>query len=220
MELKVVANQPYYFARVHWWERALRGTLVVLDDVLRSPVNPPNRTVVFDGVEERYLTLPIGSKYRMSPINEAEVSPWGADHQNKITAYFKKAPFKNEALDVFSKVRAEAEAAVLAIDVILASVRVTASELGIPLTMHRSSQMDLKGTKRSARMIRACRLLGSSVLVLGKGSVYLEEDQPLYEEARVEVEIQDWPCPVPNRSILDAIAWHGKGRVREVLGLQ
>jgi hypothetical protein len=155
----------------------------------------------------------------MAPINMAVLADgsWVEDHRNKITAYFRKAPYKAEAFDLFDRFASKACACTTVLDAVLLSISTTSEFLNIPLDVRRSAEMDLAGTHRSARMIRACLLLGSQTLVLGKGSSYLEEDRYLYEAAGVSVEIQDWACPVPNRSILDAVAWHGSDRVRGIL---
>ena len=219
MAVKVVCNQPYYFPLLHWWERALRGKMVILDDVLRSPTNPPNRALVHDGRADTYLTLPIPSTHRMAPINRLPIAgPWVDSHANKLGAYYRKAEYGTEALALFHSFAASAEKCEDVMAVVAASITATAQYLELDVPLHFSSQLALDGTKRSARMILATQRLGGDTLVLGKGSLaYLGEDEPLYQAAGVRVELQDWQCPVDNRSVLDAIARHGKDRVRRMV---
>lgn len=219
--MKVIANQPYYFPMLHWWERALRGKLVLLDDVLRSPTNPSNRTLWFDGTTERIVTLPIPQSCRMSKIDEIPLADrgWFASHRAKFTSYYRKQPYFAEALKVFDAFGARSEGFNMMVDVIEFSIDTVREYLELPLEVYYSRRMPLQGTKRSGRMVLACQQLGGDVLVLGGGSNnYLEEDAEAFKGSGVTVEIQNWTCPVENRSVLDALARLGRDRVLELLG--
>jgi hypothetical protein len=219
MAVKVVCNQPYYFPLLHWWERALRGKMVILDDVLRSPTNPPNRALVHDGKANAYLTLPIPSTHRMAPINRLPIAgAWVENHANKLGAYYRRAPHGAAALELFHSFTALASGLDDVMTIVEKSITATTAFLGLDVPLHFSSRLGLDGTKRSARMILATQRLGGDTLVLGKGSLaYLAEDEPLYAAAGVRIEFQDWQCPVENRSVLDAIACHGRDRVRRIV---
>lgn len=218
--VKIIANQPYYFPQLHWWERARRGTTVLLDDVLRSPTHPVNRAVVSDGIKARALTVPIPSSCRMARIDEIPTFDdyWRIAHRNKLHAYYRHAPHFRQVMELFDRFLAASTYAKMMVDVIEASIFECASYLSLNLHIVRGQDLDLGETKRSARMILACKRLGGTTLVLGGGSrAYLAEDAPLYRLARIGVEIQDWSCPVPNLSVLDAVAHLGRDRVAEIV---
>ena len=71
----IVINQPYYFPKLHWWKRVSNVDVVVhLNDVSHNTNYPVNRALLFDGKNEKYLTIPIKRKQRHSFINEIEIN--------------------------------------------------------------------------------------------------------------------------------------------------
>lgn len=220
---KIVINQPYYFAQLHWWERASRGKMVVLDDVQYSTSSGANRALCFDG-EERWLVVPIKKAQKKWKISDIELADeaWENDNRNKIEAYYRKAAFLGEALELFENMISRIDwGNAKMIDVVMESINATGEFLGCSgLLFEQTSNLGIECKERNGRLIEICNRFDCKELVLGRGSEgYATSAKNEYDSAGVSVEYQDWVCPVENFSVLDAIARYGKDRVREVLGI-
>ncbi len=219
---RVVVNQPYYFARLHWWERALRGRLVLLDDVQQNDSLPSNRALLHDGSADQWLTVPVKKGQRrtfMRDIALVEDRAWVEEHRRKIEAYYRRAPHLHAALAVFDAFAAELRPGQRLVEVVTASLRAAAAALALPADWQFSSTLAPDAADRDDRMIKICQRTESPILVMGLGSKagYLDAALPRYETAGIRIEYQEWRCPVENRSILDAVARHGPNRVQEIL---
>lgn len=221
---KIVINQPYYFAPLHWWERASRGKMVVLDDVQYSTSSGANRALCFDG-EERWIVVPIKKAQKKWKISEIELADeaWENDNRNKIESYYRKAEFLDEALELFGDMIGRIDwGNAKMIDVVMESINATGEFLGCSgLPFEQTSNLGIECHERNGRLIEICNKFGCKELVLGRGSEtgYVANTQSEYDSAGISIEYQDWKCPVENFSVLDAIARYGKNRVREILGI-
>lgn len=215
----VVINQPFYFPRLHWWQRALQGEFVVYDDVEHSMGNPSNRAVLRDADNfDRYLTIPLQKATRQLTfdailIAEANFAVW---HRDQMENYHRKAPYRGTALAVFDEFVERKSSGFLA--ALMDSQAVVAKHLGVEWAPIMASSLGVAHIGRSPRLIAICKKLGHDTLLLGSGSAgYVTEDAALYRDYGVTVTYQNWKPPIPNTSVLDAIAWFGLDRVREVL---
>ena len=216
-----VINQPYFFPPLHWWERMTRGVPVILDDCPHNTNYPANRaTVSDDRGDEHYLTLPLVRESRHDPILSMRVrSGWSAEHRNRLATFHRAAPHAEAARALF-EVSAALDSAMphrlLPVD--LAGIHASNALLGLDMDFVLASDLGLGHLCKSARLIAICKALDCDRLVLGGGSKgYVAAEAGLWQDAGVEVEWQDWHAPIPNRSILDSIAWVGVDRVREVI---
>ncbi len=208
MGTKVVINQPYYFPRLHWWQRAINCDVVVhLDDVTHNTNFPVNRAVVMDG---RYLTIPLPKKQRRWRINEIVLvnCDWIQDHYNKVESYYGAG-----SAELFESLVGDGGQYLL--DVIYSTITNTNLylKMGLP-TEVRSSELRINSAKND-RLIEICRRVNADTLVLGMGSKdYVEAERFKYADSGIEIEYQDWKCPVDDYSILHAIF---QGNAKEVV---
>jgi hypothetical protein len=217
----VVINQPYYYPQLHWWNRALSADVVVLlDDVDHNTSFPVNRTIVYDGVKERYLTIPIKKEQKHKPIIDIEIvdKTWPIKHRDMFINYYKNSK-SNEQLKFFFDVIVSLERVNYLHTVIHNSIISFINELRWPFDPIYSSNLKLNGdVKKNDRLIEICKKVNADKLILGMGSKnYIDLEINKYNDNGIQIEYQNWSCPVENYSVLDTVARYGLDRTKEIL---
>jgi hypothetical protein len=221
----IVINQPYYFPKLHWWKRVSDVDVVVLlNDVSHNTNYPVNRALLFDGKNEKYLTIPIKRKQRHSYINEIEINnnlDWIYNHEQLVSNYYKKYKYFSE-LDFYfnhlNNVRLKIkDGDNLLINVIKDSITEVVKSLNLPLSFIDSEDINIQ-EKKNDRLVSICKKLKSNNLILGLGSKnYVDLEMQKYIDNNINIVYQDWKCPVKNYSILHSIAEYGIEETRKLI---
>ena len=212
MGTRVVINQPYYFPLLHWWNRAINcDVLVYLDDVHHNTNYPVNRTAVFDGKKQQYLTVPLPKKQRRNKINEISIlnNDWINKHIHLLKCYYDNT---ENIISLINKCYSKNLS-----DIIINSIEEVNTQycIGLPQRI-RSSSLNLSSQKND-RLIDICKSVEADTLVLGLGSKdYIHSELQKYKDNNISIVFQDWECPVDNNSILHGIIKY-EDKIKEVI---
>ncbi len=219
----IVINQPYYFPQLHWCKRISNVDVVVLlNDVTHNTNYPVNRALLFDGKNEKYLTVPIKKEQRHGCINEIEINnstDWIYNHEQIVSNYYKKYKYYDE-LDFYYKHINDVKNGnnELLIDVINDSITSIIKKLNLQFNIINSEEIDTGNEKKNDRLISICKKLNASNLILGLGSKnYVDLEIEKYKNNNINIIYQDWKCPVDNYSILHCIAEHGIEETKKII---
>lgn len=208
-------NQPFIWPSLHWFQRAINGQLMILDDVKHSMSHPSNRMVVFDGKTERVVPFALVKSTRQSEIREVQLLD-AADVRRKLESYWQKATYRRFALAVFDLVAFQTSLSGFA----RATIEETCKVLRLPISLTANASEFKVTTTKVQRLIDLADVVPFpvSTLRLGRGSeAYVEAERSLLNQAKLQVSWQDWTPPIPNRSVLDAIAWYGDSATRDAI---
>lgn len=208
-------NQPYIWPALHWFQRALQGQLMILDDVKHSMSHPSNRMSVFDGEVERVVSFPLVKATRQLDISAVQLLD-ASDVRRKLESYWRNAPYRLFALSVFDRVAFQPSLN----DFARATIEQACKVLNLPISLTENASKFQVTTMKVQRLIDLAEEapFPVSTLRLGRGSeAYVEAERHLLTEAKLQVSWQDWISPIPNRSVLDTLAWYGDAAARSAI---
>lgn len=218
--IKLVPNQPYYFPQLHWWNRAIQGKFIILDDVQHNSSYPSNRMVCNNGIKDLFITIPIPHNQKHVPINQMLVSNnlnWREEHLRKFTSYYYRESYFKLAIELLKECLSNSYKTVF--EYIIRSIDLTSEVLNIKLDYMKSSDLSLNVTDKHDRLIQLSNYFKCSEILMGMGSKigYMDQNEHLYNNAGIKIQYQNWKCPVDNRTILECIAKHGTEKTKEII---
>jgi hypothetical protein len=228
--------QPTYFSPLHYWNRVLSSDVfVILDNAQYIRKYWQNqmwlRTV--DG-EKVIASLPIRHTGQRFAIRDAEIDTsqrWARKHYATILSLYKKATFFPR-FEPFLEWHYRHEARMVQgsfYKFVRSEIEFVLNMLGYRGAILEASTLGVDG-KASEWMLNICLKVGlpGEVTYLCGGVAYEEYmDIEAFERAGVDIEVQDWNCPVyqqrgsgfvPNLSILDLLLNEGEKMAKNILG--
>lgn len=160
---------------------------ILYDDVQFSPGDWRNRNVIRTSGGEKWLTIPVPKKNRLrSQIRDIEASNsgWGADHWNRLSESYRRAPHFEETARLIKPIYLSGEVRLSQIN------RTFLSEISsfLGLNVNLSWSWDHTSTPgKTSRLVELCRSVGCDVYVTGLAAKnYLDEDEFLKAGIAVE----------------------------------
>ena len=218
-----------YFPWVGMFEQIrLCDVYIHYDDVQFSKGSFTNRVQIKTSTTEgfKWLAVPLRTFTLGTKINEILIDDkkdWRNDHYKLLDKWFEKAPFKNEALELFEKT---AETSHLTIaDLSIKSLEVVSEYYGLLLNkkVFKSSEQFIDG-KSSKRVFDYVKKFNGTEYITGLGALkYLDHD--LFENNGINVQYMDYRKKEypqlygafnPYVSILDLIANTGKEGIKYI----
>lgn len=191
----MVAHQPAYLPWCGYFSRMLDiSQFIVLDHVQFSEGSYQNRNYILGPAGQPLrLTVPIRHRHgqAIADVRIDNEQPWGRRHWRSLEQAYARTPYWNDCAE---RLRALYERPWTRLaELNLAMTRLLADQLGLNVTMLRSSRIAPSGT-RTSMLIDLCARTGASVLRTGTGATrYL--DQAALASAGITVEIASYSYP-------------------------
>ena len=204
---------------------------VLLDSVQFSHQSWQHRNRVRTAQGLTWLTIPVLTKGRSGQrIDEVELrsgSGLAASHGRTVEQAYAHAPHAADPIAAFTGVLDTGEAGGRLVDVTVPAIDLLCDQLGLATPHVRSSTLPGQG-RRSVLLIELLEHLGADTYLSPAGAVdYLSEDRQLFEEAGIDVLIQDFVHPQydqqympfePFASTLDLVCNSGPGALELIRG--
>ncbi len=224
----VAAHQPHYLPWLRYVDKVARSDLfVLLDDVQYTKNGWQNRNRVKTPQGWTYLTVPVEDPFGRT-IREVRVcnrEPWRKKHWNALRTHYGRAPHFRRYAEAFEDVYAREWESLCELNLHLLGVVLDA--LGVRTRLVRSSDLGVPG-RGTERLVAICRGLGATAYLTGDYAARNHLEVGLFEEAGVEVRLQNWSCPtyrqqfpqagfLPDLSIVDLLFNEGPGALAVLL---
>lgn len=193
--------------------------MMILDDVDHSMTHPSNRMLVWDGAVERIVSLSLQKQTNQLRLDKVLLAPGSLETlEAKIRSYWRKAPFRAEAFALFDEWLHQSSSWTTMLEAVRSSTIIADSRLGLGVCWTPpSSALDVTSTK-ATRLVDLTLKVGGQELVLGGGGkLYATAAESEFSASSIRLQFQDWCPTVPNRSILDTVAWYGSDRVLDLI---
>ncbi len=223
----VAVHQPHYLPWLRYVDKAARADVfVLLDDAQYTKNGWQNRNKIKTAQGWTYLTVPVEDPFG-KPIREVRIcnrEAWRKKHWNALRTHYGRAPFFRRYAEAFEAVYAREWEHLSELN--LALLEVVFGLLGVRTRVLRSSELGIPG-RATERLVAICRALGASVYLTGDYAAANHLEPELFEEAGIEVWLQNWTCPLycqqfpqvgflPDLSIVDLLFNEGD-RALEIL---
>lgn len=209
----IVISQPVLFPWPGFFSHLLSADFVVwLDDAQFSKGWYTNRFQLMNELEQgRWLTIPVTSSSHFNKIADLKAAKeFQFNHLNILNAYYRKAPYKEQILELYSSIMLDDTTLS---QKIIRSVECTFELIhGYKFESCMSSELGVEGSS-SDRVLSICKKLGACKYITGHGARrYL--DHPVFDQNGIKVEymnynILNWGRSTTRLSILDLIATVG-----------
>lgn len=225
-----VISQPMYFPWPGMLEQIrLCDTFIYYDDVQYSKGSFTNRVQIKTEYGIRWLTVPLFKLQLGQKINEVKINneiEWKRSQLDQLRQAYAKAPFRNEMLDLVSKVFSKKYDTIgeLALSSTEALIRYFPSLIKRTIIL-KSSTLNIVGNK-TQRVVDLCTALNTRIYLTGHGARhYLEHER--FETRGINVayinySLSEYPQShgtfTPYVSSLDLIANCGPNGVQHIKG--
>jgi len=213
--------QPCFIPWLGYFEQiAIADIFVYMDDVqyTKKDWRNTNQLKTPNGVKKVYI--PVQKVNRDTLINEALISyneDWQLSFINKITQWYKKAPFFTQILDLLNLTIFSNYEKLLDLNYHLNNEILKYLEIRTPIYF--SSEISKKTANRNSRIIELCKHFEEKCILYDGKSASSFIDLDLFSQNGIEVIFQDykhspykqlWGDFVPYISIIDLLMNHGK----------
>ena len=217
--MKVAIIQPSYFPwRGFFSIMSSVDTFVFFDDVQYTRRDWRNRNKFEINGEVSWLTVPIKSHDRTSRINQIEmnnITDWQDLHLKTFSHSYAKAPFFDDAYDLFSEIRNCDQNSIS--EMTIQTCKSIAKYLDFETKFVTSSSLRIEADTPSKRLALITSELGGQIYLTGPtASDYLEQFEFTNRHIEVIFKSHDYVSypranrqPLDGLSILDLIAFHG-----------
>lgn len=226
IRMRVSIHQPSYWPWLGQLAKIAKSDrYVLLDSVDAVRDDFQYRNLFFCNGQAKFLTLPVN--YRVGlPIAELEFrnSGWQDEHLNKLTNYYRKAPFFELVYGRIAPVYAAASTSTAAF--LLATMQCALEILDIRVDIVKSSTLPVTG-KKAELVLDICRQVEATEYVAGMGSYdYMKEALADFANAHVQVTWHKYLHPeyrqapslpfVSGLACLDIFFFQGFDRARQI----
>ena len=217
----VAIMQPTYLPWPGYFSLILESdTFIFLDDVKLEKSSWHVRNKVPVNSQEKYITITLHAS-RLGTIKSSLLStnhPWRKKHVKMLTNIYNKAPFGKEVLAIVIPIVQDTQFRALA-DFNIEIISRICEYLNIKVTMFRSSNMNIDGSK-SQRLINFCKKINATTYLSPLGAKEYIEEEGLFSSSKLIVKYQNFKSInynqfntdefLPYLSIIDLIANLGK----------
>lgn len=219
-------HQPEYLPWLGFFDKVRQCELLVLLDHVPFTKNYfQNRNRIRGAEGPLWLTVPVKTKGKFNqPIRNVgidNVNPWKRKNLNTLLQNYRKAPFFDLYAPFFNDFY-QRDWALLS-ELNETCIRYLLEQLGINITLIRSSTLGIEGNK-SDLILDICKKTGASLYLSGiSGKEYLQESS--FREAGIEIQYQEFHHPIysqlhepfiPCMSVVDLLFNHG-GKSLEII---
>ena len=199
----VAIHQPCFLPWLGYLDRMMRSDLfVILDHVQFERRNYQNRTLVRNGDEAKWLTVPVVQVSQKETILEKRIDNpaetprggrwWGPTTFSTLKYAYRKAPhFARYAPKLEELLNTRWE---MLVDLDLAMLDFLREELGITTRLARSSQLQVQGAK-SELLLNICKATGATAFFGGLGGSRTYLDKAAFDAAGMGVVWQEFAHP-------------------------
>ena len=191
-----VITQPTYLPWLGYFEQFARADVFVFLDTVQFEGRSwqcRNRLKV-PGGEPFWLTVPLASHARNTPIKDIVISPdqpWSKNHLRTIQTALGGAPFYKETMGHIEQWLGSSHEKLA--DLNIAGIRMFSDLLGLQTRMLRASELEVTGA-RSELLLLICQAVGADQYYSAAGSrAYLDVD--LFAANGIGVTFQQWDPP-------------------------
>lgn len=193
----VAIHQPNYLPYLGYFDKIDRADVfVLLDSVTYTHNDWRNRNRIKTPQGERWLTVPVVRKGALKTlIRDARIngSGWRRKHWMTLEQSYSRSPHFAKYRGFFERVYETEWKLLGAFDEFL--VRKMCGFLGIEATIVRASSLGGIVGAKTDLLVSICKTLGADRYISGVGAErYM--DRGKFEEAGIEVVLQDFECPV------------------------
>ncbi len=215
----IAAETPAYLpGRGYFRKMALADEFILADDVRFVPQSPLSRTLIRQGEQASWLTVPVRSSGKPpQQIREARIDntgPWRRKHWRSLSVNYAYAPYREFLWELLEPVYGRAWTFLLELNLEL--LNRCKKALGIEAPFHLSSELpgSSNPSKRIAAMVR--KLEGACYLADPEDETFLEPRR--FAEAGIELRYcsADFPAYLPGEegnsvefSVVDLLMFHG-----------
>jgi hypothetical protein len=218
--MRLAAHQLHYLPWLRYFHKiAQADVFVVMNDIQFNRNGWQNRTKIKHAQGWMHLTVPVLQKFRqrISDVRIDNSQRWRQKHWNALTQSYARAPHLQAVADRLRPVY-EKDWDLLG-DLSNELLRLCLDLLNVRTGLVRSSDLKVGG-RDSARLVNICRALGADTYLTGAYALETYLDTSVFEEAGIQVAVQDWRCPVYDQrhqsagfiadlSIVDLLFNHG-----------
>lgn len=200
---------------------------VILDDVPSNKESNQYRNLFFCNSKAKYLTLPVNYKMgRLIKDLSFKNSCWPYDHINKLSNYYRKAPYFSEIMPhveiVYNKYSDQKP-----VNFIIETMKASCRMLNIKTKFIKSSSFNLEGMKDEL-VYNICLHIGTDVYLSGIGAVrYMNEEIiSKFQNVGIRINWQNFEHPqyiqeksktfIKGLSCLDLLFWYGIDNSRHI----
>lgn len=196
--MRAVILQPGYLPWIGYFEQMNRAEIFVHATNLqytRQDWRSRNRIKTRKGWQ--WLTVPVKSKGQYYvPINEIRINndiPWAKGHMNLLRENYREAPYFSDYVPFFEDTYTRRWDLLVDLDIHI--INYLRDVLGINVRTVDIVDLDLGEEDRNTRIIKTCQRLGAATYLSGTAARdYIKPE--LFEEAKINLEFQDYVHPV------------------------
>lgn len=213
----ISAHQPNYIPWIGYFHKmAWVDKFVLADDVQYSSQSYTNRARIKTARGKLWLTVPVLTKGLGFPlIKDVRIDQsknWQQKHWQSLQVNYSSSPYFGEYAPYFEEIY-QKEWDFL-VDLNISFLELIRGFLGIQTPIFQNTQLVLRATNPSERIIDMVKAMGGSTYISGRGGSlnYLQED--LFQEAGITLDFDEFSHPtysqqfedfIPGLSIIDLL---------------
>lgn len=217
--MRVAIHQPQYFPWIGYFDKMGKSDLFVFLDQVQLVRGRMNRNVVLDqNGQPQHITIVGDTKgYRereFRSIQTKHVEEWTSRQFNALANYYKKAPFRDEVLELLQVFFSKRYETVCQWS--CASIELVRDILEIKTPIAYQSDLEYSRSSQKSDLIYAiCKAVSANVYFSGRGASTEYLDREKFAAGRIQITFQDFQHPVyqqcssqefvPGISILDML---------------
>src|SRR5512133_1963212 len=190
----VFVHQPEYIPWLGFFDKLARcDTYVIYDDAQYQHGGFHNRNRIRTPQGWEWLTVPISHGHPQT-IKDVRIAgnQWKKKQIERIIQCYEKTPYFKEYYPIIKDTISSNHELLIGLD--LHFIKTIAEELGIKVTMMRSSEFPYAGTEKNQKLISMCKFLGADTYLCGSGGkCYV--DETLFTQAKVNVQWHSYQHP-------------------------
>ena len=222
-------HQLHYLPWLRYFEKIARSDVfIVLDDIQFTKNGWQNRNKVKSASGVTLLTVPVRAKLgqTLDQVQINNAAPWRKKHWRTIQQCYAKAPHFNDYAAFLEQTYAREWECLNALNrhMLEYFIRV----LGIAARVEYASELDVPGAA-TERLVNLVKAVGGDSYYTGAFALESYLDVSLFEEAGVEIEVQEWRRPeypqthgdfAPDLAIVDLLMNCGPDSLDILMGRQ
>lgn len=190
-------HQPSFFPWLGLLDKIAKSEqFIFLDDVPANKASYQYRNIFYCNGEEKMLTLPVDYEINKKLCNlKFKNNTWKSDHLNKLTNYYRKAPFFNVIFPAIANLYEYKSE--FAVDFIIHTMQYAFDIFKINVIMQKSSEIKYEGNK-GWLVLDLCKKTKTTSYLSGKGAEnYMEQDiLSAFSAAGIELKWHSFSHPI------------------------
>ncbi len=204
------AYQVRPFPCLHWFNRMVSSDIfVILDDFQFKRQRWQQRYEVWMHDHPHRLTIPIDHSTLFKPINEVRTADgkWREKHLKTLKQCYGRDPFFDRYYTLAEICLKHVQLSCISLTFIEHIIK----ELNIDTDIVYSHNLNIK-PKATDYLVEMCKTLNADTYLCGGTAYHSYMELDKFEEADIEVKMQDWQCTYPYQdiSILDPLMRYGE----------